>query len=302
MKNLTTTLILLLFSICLIGQEFAPIGAVWHYDKRYNTNGNIDYITLTVEKDTVINGETCREIVKSDQLGCRPRPDVEFLFSRNDTVFIFDSVFNEFQILINFNAEKGNFWETKVTNGYGEVDTATITVDSTSTTNINGLDLKVLFVNYYRIDEGGNPEVLVTKITEKLGAEYLFRLHDYSTEICAGSSTQGLRCYEDSEIGFYSTGLAESCDYTYLPTNVESIDLNSILTLYPNPTREQVLIAMDLKKELKYEIHDLTGQLLHSKYFKSTTQIDLTKFQNGVYLITFKLNDKSLGTRKIIKY
>ena len=302
MKKFYIISILFLVTLKLFAQNFAPVGAEWYFNEKFAFSGNIDYIKFTSEKDTLINGEICKKIIKRHKLKCNDRPDIEFLFSRNDTVFFLDTIFNEFQILYVLSAQVSDSWIIKVKDEEQDVDTILITVDSILTEKINGFDLKALHVTYNKSDEN-TPETYTSTIIEKIGdIHYMFNWYPWSMIACDENMTDGLRCYQDSEIGLYSTGIVDSCDYYYEETSIKKNDLQNNFTLFPNPTTGQIQIIFDSEKILTVELSDLMGRLIQSRCFFSNTQLDLTKFQKGLYIVTIKLNDKILGTKKIIKY
>ena len=201
-------------------QEFAPIGAEWYYNERFAFSGDIDFIKFTSEKDTVIHGKTCKKITKRHKIDCYDRPDTEFLYSGNDTVYFFDPAFNEFQNLYVFNSAPNDSRIIKIKDETQEIDTITIRVDSVSTKQINGQNLKALHVTYDKNDEI-YPETYSSTIIEKIGdVKYMFNWYPWSQIVCNANWTDGLRCYQDSEIGLYSTGIVDSCDYIYIWTAV----------------------------------------------------------------------------------
>ncbi len=297
MKHFTFISVLIISTLTLMSQDFAPIGSEWHYDEHFAVSSQVDYIKFTSEKDTLIYGEVCRKITKRHRLGCNDRPDIEFLFTRNDTVFFLDTLFNQFQILYDFSAESGDSWIIKVNDAEIENDTVFITVDSTSTKTINGFDLKALHVTYVN-SSGQWPEIYHSTILEKIGdLTYMFNWYPYYYGACDVNWTEGLRCYEDEEFGFYSTGIAEACDFS---TNINELEMQNSFVVYTNPTSAFSRVEVDSQEEFILEVNDLEGRLLHLKSFTSTTSLDFTAFQKGMYLLKLKLNNRVVGIKKII--
>jgi len=149
MKSLYFFLLLFFTAYLSNGQGFAPVGAEWHYDEHFVFSGDVDYIKITSEKDTMIAGELCRKITKRHKIICNDRPYTEYLFSRNDTVFFLDTAFNQFQILYIFSANAGDSWSIKVRNEeLQQTDSVFVVVDSVSTKQINGINLRALHVTY----------------------------------------------------------------------------------------------------------------------------------------------------------
>ncbi len=296
-------LLILLTGLLLpgIAQEFAPVGAEWHWDERFAFSGNIDYIKFQSEKDTTILGESCRKITKRHPLLCNMRPEVEFVFDRNDTVFFYDEIFNTFQILYDFNAETNDSWVILFVDETNDADSLIITVDSTSTMIVNDEELKVLYVTYFKNDEY-MPETYYSRIIEKFGDMiYMFNWQPLSMVACDGNISFGLRCYEDNEFGFYSTGLADSCDYVYIWTGIENSLNENDISIYPNPAIEQITIEVPDKTNLQVKITDITGNLIIHEKFTESVNIGISGYASGVYLVSIYKNDKIIGRNKILK-
>ncbi len=280
-----------------MSQDFAPIGSEWHYDEHFAFSSHVDYIKFTSEKDTIIFGELCRKITKRHKLGCNDRPDIEFLFTRNDTVFFLDTVFNQFQILYDFNAESGDSWFIKVKDAEIENDTVFVTVDSTSVKTINGFDLKALHVTYVN-SCGQWPEIYHSTILERIGdLTYMFNWYPYFYGACDVNWTEGLRCYEDEEFGFYSTGIAEVCDFS---TSISEFKLQNSFDVFPNPSSGVIFVDVDSKEKLILEIIDLKGRLLYSGSFVSSVSVDLSELRKGMYLVELKHNGRLVGLKRLV--
>jgi hypothetical protein len=300
MKKHFLILILFLAVFKLSAQDFAPVGAKWYYNEMFAFSGDIDYIKYTSEKDTLIHGKICRKIIKRHDLFCNGRPEAEFLFSRNDTVFFLDTLFNEFQILYDFNAQAKNSWIIKIKDVTQDVDTICVTVDSVSIKQINGLDLKVMSVTYHKFDEL-TPEIYSSVIIDKIGdIQFMFNWYPWSGKICDGNYTNGLRCYQDDVIGLYSTGIVDSCDYQYKWVSVDKISKKKIYELFPNPTNSQFQLKVDSKKKCSVEISNLNGVVVYSSDFISSTSIDLTGSPKGMYIFQLKSEGGIVGVGRLI--
>ena len=232
---------------------------------------------------------------------CNMRPEIEFLFDRNDTVFFLDTTFNSFQILYDFNAQLNDSWIILVKDENNNIDSLIITVDSISELQINNSNLKVLHVTYYKKTEF-MVETYNSRIIEKLGdIHYMFNWQPYSIVVCDGNYSNGLRCYQDSVIGLYSTGIADSCDYTFIWTSIEQSNKENLISIYPNPTKEKVTIEISRKANLEFKITDFLGNVLIQNDFSETINIDLSNYTEGIYLVSVYENRQLIGTKKIMK-
>lgn len=108
-----------------------------------------------------------------------------------------------------------------------------------------------------------------------------------------------LRCYEDSELGFYNTGLRDSCDYTYVWVSIQQSPTASDINVYPNPFETKLFIEARDNNYLNYEIFDLRGSLLKQG---RETDIDLSNLQNGIYFLKATIKNRQCKMIKIIKH
>jgi hypothetical protein len=71
-----------------------------------------------------------------------------------------------------------------------------------------------------------------------------------------------------------------------------------VFTLYPNPTAGVVKVQSNVKVE-EIQVLNVTGQILSNT--NSQTEVDLSKYPHGVYLLKIKLENGSSVTKKVIK-
>jgi len=300
-RKIGISLIIALIALPFYGQDFAPPGAEWYYNEQFAFSGDIDYIRFTSEKDTLIFGETCRKIIKRHKLLCNDRPETEYLFTRNDTVFFLDTAFNEFQILYDFNATATDSWIIKIKGEGQETDTLTITVDAVSTTQINGHILKKLDVTYN--NDGSVPVTYTSSIIEKIGdVTCMFNWYPGWALACDANYTSGLRCYQDTDIGLYSTGIAESCDYVYFRTGTDSETSPASIELHPNPAQDFVEIIAGDYAAYSVKLFDLNGRLLKSDKADSFGCIlDVSDIDKGIYILLMQNDTQIIAFEKLIK-
>ncbi|MSQ78719.1 MAG: DUF1028 domain-containing protein [Flavobacteriaceae bacterium] len=74
------------------------------------------------------------------------------------------------------------------------------------------------------------------------------------------------------------------------------------IILSPNPSNGIVQIEMNGFSSNKIEIVGLLGQVLQSKSVASSiVEVDLTKFQSGIYFMNFYKDGLKLGSKKVVK-
>jgi len=80
---------------------------------------------------------------------------------------------------------------------------------------------------------------------------------------------------------------------------IQSYELS--LDIYPNPTKDQLIIKTDQPDHLTIEITAINGQLIYQTSMdKTTKQIDFSRFSKGAYLITIR-SKEFVRTEKIVK-
>lgn len=284
-------------------QDFAPVGAEWYYTERFAWSGDIDYLMIKSIKDTVINGKPCKKL-DCDGVCWNPS-GIQFIHYANDSLFFLDSKLDSFQLLSAFNAQIGDTWSILIKDYDETIDTMTIRVDSLDSVEINGNNLRVLNITYhlvdYYIDNSISQDYSYTsKIIELIGdVDYFFNFPTEMGLMCDANRSEGLRCYEDSNLGFYSTGIADSCTYTYKPTGVENNIAKQEVKIYPNPTSDRVkLSGLDLNSIDKMELIDAWGRI--HPVDKTSSTITLKGFDSGLYILRIYLGDKSTISHRLI--
>jgi hypothetical protein len=99
-------------------------------------------------------------------------------------------------------------------------------------------------------------------------------------------------------------GCVNSASFTIVVsncTNLNEFENQLNLNLYPNPTNGKLFISTSGNEPLYLEISDLAGKIIVSGLLDDTEkELDLTRYDNGIYLIKFK-GTKFTRTFKIIK-
>jgi len=295
---------LLLISCFSMAQDWAPIGATWYYTEGFPFSPNIDYFKIESVKDTVILGKTCRKMVKRNILSCTDRPFTEYTYIENNKVYFLDTVFNSFQVLYDFGADAGGQWMIKVKNYANppDVDTIFIRVDSTTTVLVNGFPLKKQYLTYDFHNEmlpGYTGYTYNVEIIETIGdIGYMFNWMPNFGYICDGNFSDGLRCYEDSIIGLYETGIADSCDYVYV--GIRDQELPGI-ELYPNPVHDVLKVHSSKSGPASFQILDVSGSPVSTGIIEND-RIQAGNLTRGMYFLElYDRNGKLLACKKFLK-
>ncbi len=285
MKRLSPLLILMLsfLGTLLSGQNFAPLGATWHYTERHGFYPDIRFIKIEAVKDTVFQGEACRILQKNTTQVCAGRNLKEYVFSRGDTVFAWDNNLLSFQPITVYNNAVNSFWEFDY---YDLMDatsrTMRVTVDSASYQLINNDSLRVMHVSYQTQASGFWP-TRQSRIVERLGdLRYLFNFGMMRN--CDGNFSAGLRCYQDSDIGFYSTQQYASCEYTNL--GLPNAEQTEALSFYPNPVEGELHISNTGTDPYPLLLVNTTGRLICRTIAPAGDSLwDLSDLPPGIYFL-----------------
>jgi len=101
-----------------------------------------------------------------------------------------------------------------------------------------------------------------------------------------------------------STAYTNSCYSAYLPTSVNDLSTASSISVYPNPTSDELIIKTSATKYGSGDqliIYSIVGKkLLSSEINSSITRVDLSQLPTGSYILTTEV-DGIKRAKKIIK-
>ena len=290
---LAICLFLLTFPKVHYSQSFAPTGAVWHYS--YFGNGVTGYLQILSEGDTLIYGKASKKLKKIEYVYnyFYERYDTtvlgyEYVYSENNKVF--NLIYDSFYALYDFNAEVDSTWE--VAAHLGNCDsTGRLIIDSVSSLTIGATTLKEI----YSSPVDGSHWMFPAKLVERMGCfEYMF---PYATSYCGIVSeiAYQLRCYQDTVIGLFETGVSELCDY--IPGLNAPQNLNPVFTVSPTVITDKIHILFEqgfIKDIPNVEIIDLTGkELFQFKLMSNADWYDFKVLAPGIYLMSISSDNYS---------
>ena len=295
--------IAILTTITVKAQYWAPTGAKWHYDVMpfiCPSPCYISYMTIESIGDTVLKGKSCKVLKKSKVMQCWDEDTLSYVYSDSGQVFWYNKTIDQFTVLYNFNAKANETW-----NIYIDTCFLKVKVDSTINTIINNDTLKTLYISDSRNYFNGI-------VMEKIGhTTYMFPLTKeyvcYNWP-CDGPQFRPLRCFQDSVFGLYQKFDSTTCDTIYLfPSTVEKKDINSKLSIYPNPAQDYIVIefSKDIKinELIKTELFllDVLGRVVKTSMITGNiSKINCADLPKGVYFLKIFFKD-TLITKKIIK-
>ena len=307
----------MLSAICLKAQdEFAPIGAEWHYG--YNNFWNVGYVYIKSVSDTIIDGTDCRKLIKTrkiyDYITKETREYVfghEYMTQINDSVMIYR--YGKLRKLYDLSAEIGDtitfpgseqepvydstlMYGKAVVTDKGFVEFAGV--------SLKYIDIKNLYDEYGYMTPWGfsgygyddNWQLLI-RICERIG-NLGYLLPDNLTVADDGEGGE-LRCYSDDEISLSFTD--KDCDYIADDVSLKEASLsNVVIKIYPNPTKS--ILNIEFAEENNYiEIYDNIGKKICSLQTNDeSANINMSEYPSGLYLVVIK-NDNGSGFKRIVK-
>lgn len=290
-------------------QDFAPIGAQWIYTVEYcfQTPTYCGYYYLNVEKDTLINDKVCRKINKTyTQIGPFDTDTTFYLYGENRQVFLYEAQNNSFRKLYDFNLNTGDtlsvarLGETPLF--FPEPGFSTpafvVIVDSTSTYEINGLQLKVQHTSPLQDSTGQllSYHEFSNRTIEHIGNTDQFFGHPV-IRVLAGFYGY-LVCYSENGQVLYGN---PDCIFTSIEKNTEFS-----WNLYPNPSADFLNINLphNLNSSITAIISDLQGRELLNQNFnghQNEISISINHLASGSYLIHIQQNGKRVGSKLFVK-
>ena len=116
---------------------------------------------------------------------------------------------------------------------------------------------------------------------------------------------EGLTSYEIEVLANCSNGLTSdpSNRITVETTNVgiEDFDLNSSVSLFPNPTNDLVKVECSETMMESISLYDVYGKLINQFNVNDTyTTLDVTKFANGIYFVRIT-TENGVVTKRLVK-
>lgn len=306
--SLKKLLFIFLFSspLIVVGQNWAPTGATWHYGfSVWMTNG---YYKIENIGDTTITSIQCKKLRKTlyeynfnNSAYDTIVTGTEFTYADSNKVYIFKH--NQFYTLYNFSAQVGTTWTVPETRHYNGCDTVgTIRVDSIGTMTISGQNLRYICVS---IADTAQKWGWKAKIVERIGPIKSFGNYDYlfpvKFDYCGmviDELTEGgqFRCYSDSSFSYSST-IVPNCDYI---TTVNLFAKNLFqIKVYPNPSNGSFTTDYDQSiKEIW--LTDLLGNVILKHQTNYQTQLKIDNLSSGTYILTAINEEGRRVNKKII--
>jgi hypothetical protein len=292
-------LCLLLLSITIQAQTWAPSGAKWTYMQGIWSGPDTNLAVIENVGDTTINGLLYSRLsATTGSFICFPF--YEFIRYDGDSLWFLDDATSGPHLLWCMNALPGQSWQTTLTWGGIPADTITWTAMDTATVVVDGVALRQVELSYSSATQAMPPYCWSTcRVTERLGNwKYLF---DFQHGPCDAETFLGLRCYEDPDITWLNPKFP-GCD---LETGMADNAITPLFTVNPNPASAGAVLLIGLPMITKgsggIEILEPTGRIITSIPVRSqNTEVIMPG--PGVFLIRVSDDTGYSTTQQVVVY
>lgn len=291
MKRILVPILLFLTFQQNYSQDFAPVGAIWHYTQSTINPHLTSFKTIESVSDTTINGIQCRKLIETERNYGVGGINYHYMYSKNDSVFFFKD--NNFHLLYDFGANKGdtivlNYFVTY----YGKP--LKMIIDSVGTVLVNSQQRKIQHITC------GDGIVIEfgRHVIQGIGnTSFMFPTLD--------NSVNGpLRCYHDKNTTLFLNPYYPYNDWNHqdceqIITGIEETKIENKIAIYPNPAGKYISI-LNIDRNTEYKILDNTGKRIKQGRISESSKIDIKDFAKGIYFIELR-NDNVKTTKTIIK-
>lgn len=276
-------LFLLSISIYSTAQKWAALGAKWTYN--YSWMSPSTSFSLTIEKDTIINGMLCNKI---------PTSPPSYTYESNDTVFFFMQ--GGFRSTYYFNAQVGDtvtFFNNYISCMDGD-SIILATIDSIDTIQISNQALKRFYSKPILDPVGLTLFEALPTYTERLGSSSFLYPFFYRNCI-VDQESYGLCSYSDNLIS-YSAGCISS-----ISDEITNYEVN----VYPNPIDDYINVLSN--ESGIFQLYNQLGQLViafpveNGKIERLSVSELNYSLGNGVYIYKFVTDNSKEFRGKVIK-
>lgn len=275
--------VLLLTSMATYAQKWAAPGAKWTYS--YSWMSLPTFFSLTVEKDTIINGVLCSKI---------PTFPTSYTYESNDTVFFFMQ--GGFRSTYYFNAQIGDtvtFFNNYISCMDGD-SIILATIDSIDTIQLSNQVLKRFYSKPVLDPVGLTLFEPLPTYTEKLGSSSFLYPFFYRNCI-VDQESYGLCGYSDNLIS-YSAGCIST-----ISDEISKYELK----VYPNPIEDYINVLSN--KSGVFQFFNQLGQLIIAvpkeggRLERLAVSGSNYSLANGVYTYIFEIDNSKNLRGKVIK-
>jgi len=277
----------ILMANSIIGQSHIDLETKWTYTKQDLGSLIIGPAYLEIAADTLVDGVTWYKVI-GDPSCSFPNPDsIPLIRELDNKWLVYDINREKESTLYNFNLNEGESYSIDL---FGPTSPITVTIDSISTTIIDGESRKVQHIDV--VDFG-------FAVIEGIGSTtYLFP----QGNIC-DPQTGPIRCFENSQSYVALLGGTtqisnwepERCDEEYFDTSTDDKLKSSIyINLFPNP----IFVNQPLSLESNIQVNSVEVFSLDGKRIKNIQNINnpINIDLPGIYII--RINTRQFSANR----
>ncbi|MBL1143922.1 MAG: T9SS type A sorting domain-containing protein [Bacteroidetes bacterium] len=270
-------------------QTYFPEGATWTYHEPSFMSNSFSYTTIEAMGDSIFNGDTLSYL--KGTVTCSVGKN-ELLKQIGDQVYKLNKCDSSYTLLYDFGASVGDTL-TIYTDVCQFNDTIYLHVDSIVSSNINGRVLDRFYLsqlNFNGYSFGG-------EVIEGIGNTVSF----YPLMGFCDPVGGPLRCYSDTVMGEYKTGIYGGvCDTVLVGVNELLLPNYSI---FPNPTSGKINIDFgEVQSKLNAIVRNSLGQIVSRHEVISAQNLEINiEATSGLYFLQLIKPNGELKTIKILK-
>ncbi|MBX2910439.1 MAG: T9SS type A sorting domain-containing protein [Chitinophagales bacterium] len=292
MKKVIVLTLLVIAASGMEAQKWAHSSSIWKIQEVWFFGSEMftDFYNISIEKDTVVLGETCKKLSNGF-----------VTFERNDTVF---ALYNDtFRSVMYFNAQVGD--TVAIFDYVGKVRWRITSDESADTvwaviSKVDSIDVENKYLKKFFFDIFSPTSVRwegAHSYSENMGGGFIFPYFYY--DFMYEQPGFGTCDYGDSTIQDFWV-------YNNLCTRTIGISENSELniSIYPNPAHSQINITspyFDIATIDFYSLHGQRKNIGIDNNNSKESQIDISSFPAGVYFLHLKLSNGAQYVHKIMK-
>ena len=294
-RIITLSFFIVLFLNAAIAQnEFGAVGSYWQYSFEPHNGSGGGWTSITIEKDTTINGEAFKKYRRKHYYKSFMDPAIEttnigFLQIKND------SVFNEVGLILDFDMNLSDSLYVKYAGGNIDIQLA---IDSITVEQIGGFEYRKWHGQKICIEgpNGTEPYESFT-ILETVGQidnEFLF----WNTDNCSiGGGLNKFSCYKN---GAFTYPLGVECKELVF-TSTKNLSIENSIEIFPNPANDLLNVKFKNSKAKTISILNLEGrELFRKKVNNQLIELEVNGLEKGIYFLKIRMDEKVLA-RKFVK-
>lgn len=308
MKKAALISFLIMLYVASFAQNWYPDGATWTFNDdqylmtSYPAHG---YVKYSVGNDTVIN-DTVSKLININKVAYNGNESVcNPLIVHESNSRVYHWTGERFKLMYDFNLNAGDTLKTEILYADFCDSVSPVIIDSVSSVNINGINLKVQYISYTPYNWEYFVDARTERIVERVGSERYF-IYSPNCEFGDHFAYTGLRCYNDNDISYRN----EWWDYFYHDVECDSVINANIqeastikFTVYPNPADDFVIISDDGQYGGAFcaELYNSLGEKLYRATAECSASFSMENYPAGLYVIKVYMKKSDIYTFKIIK-